>query len=205
MLEEVLKKTNITQAELDAIVGAEVRQRGPLNWEWVQGILKAIDQHVPLGSGASIAIHTNDVYQYLCNPVIANQINEGVMKAMQPGVPTVVVAIPGRRCRVQPAQEQGVGARLGSPALRDPWIAAGRHEDQANDHADRSPRMRKEVVQRNGRARHRGGVSTQQQVLSCHAADREQDRCTKPDREPARYFRILGRPGSRSKNPRRAV
>ena len=92
VLEEVLKKTNVTQAELDAIVGAEVRQRGPLNWEWVQGILKAIDQHVPLSSGASIAIATNDVYQYLCNAVIANQINDGVMKAMQPGVPTVVVS-----------------------------------------------------------------------------------------------------------------
>ena len=32
VLEEVLKKTNITQEELDAIIGAEVIQRGPLNW-----------------------------------------------------------------------------------------------------------------------------------------------------------------------------
>jgi len=38
VLEEVLKKANVTQAELDALVGAEGRQRGPLNWEWVQGI-----------------------------------------------------------------------------------------------------------------------------------------------------------------------
>lgn len=92
VLDEVLKKTNITAEELDAIVGAEVIQRGPLNWEWVQGILRAIDRHVPLGSGASIAIATYDVYQYLCNAVIANQINDGVLKAMQPGVPTVVVS-----------------------------------------------------------------------------------------------------------------
>ncbi len=92
MLDEVLKQTKVTQAELDAIVGAEVIQRGPLNWEWVQGILRAIDRHVPFASGTSIAIATYDVYQYLSNAVIANQINDGVLKAMQPGIPTVVVS-----------------------------------------------------------------------------------------------------------------
>lgn len=92
MLDEVLKQTKVTQAELDAIVGAEVIQRGPLNWEWVQGILRAIDRHVPFASGTSIAIATYDVYQYLSNAVIADKINEGVLKAMQPGIPTVVVS-----------------------------------------------------------------------------------------------------------------
>lgn len=92
MLDEVLKQTKVTQAELDAIVGAEVIQRGPFNWEWVQGILRAIDRHVPFASGTSIAIATYDVYQYLSNAVIANKINEGVLKAMQPGIPTVVVS-----------------------------------------------------------------------------------------------------------------
>lgn len=92
MLDEVLKQTTVTQAELDEIVGAEVIQRGPLNWEWVQGILRAIDRHVPFASGTSIAIATYDVYQYLSNAVIANQINDGVLKAMQPGMPTVVVS-----------------------------------------------------------------------------------------------------------------
>lgn len=92
MLDEVLKQTKVTQAELDAIVGAEVIQRGPFNWEWVQGILRAIDRHVPFASGTSIAIATYDVYQYLSNAVIADKINEGVLKAMQPGIPTVVVS-----------------------------------------------------------------------------------------------------------------
>lgn len=92
VLDEVLKKTDVSEAELDGIIGAEAIQRGPLNWEWVQGILRAIDRHVPLGSGTSIAIATYDVYQYLCNAVIANQINDGVLKAMQPDVPTVVVS-----------------------------------------------------------------------------------------------------------------
>ena len=38
VLDEVLKKTTVTAEKLDAIIGAEVVQRGPLNWEWVQGI-----------------------------------------------------------------------------------------------------------------------------------------------------------------------
>jgi hypothetical protein len=92
VLEEVLKKTDITQAEVDAILGAEVVERGALNWEWVQGILRAIDRHVPFGSGISIAAATYDVYQYLCNPVVANRINEGVLQAIRPNVPTVVVS-----------------------------------------------------------------------------------------------------------------
>lgn len=92
VLDEVLKQTNVTEGDLDAIVGAEVIQRGVLNWEWVQGILRAIDRHVPFASGTSIAIATYDVYQYISNEVIANQINAGVLKAMQPGVPTVVVS-----------------------------------------------------------------------------------------------------------------
>ena len=179
VLEEVLKKTNVTQAELDAIVGAEVRQRGPLNWEWVQGILKAIDQHVPLSSGASIAIATKDVYQYLCNASIANQINDGVMKAMQPGVPTVVVAH-SLGTVVAYNLLKNKGSALGWKSLFVTLGSPLADEDQANDHADRSPRMRQEVVQRNGRARHRGALSTQQEILSGSAADREQDDVQNP-------------------------
>lgn len=92
VLEDVLKKTNVTTEQFDALIGAEVIKRGVLNWEWVQGILRAIDRHVPFGSGLSIALATYDVYQYLNNAVIANQINDGVLKAIRPGVPTIVVA-----------------------------------------------------------------------------------------------------------------
>jgi len=92
VLEEVRKKAGITEDQLSALAGDEVVQRGPLNWEWLQTILKAIDRHVPLGSGASIAIATYDVYQYLNNPVVAKKINDGVLKALEPGVETVVVS-----------------------------------------------------------------------------------------------------------------
>lgn len=92
VLEELMRVAGITDAQVDAVLAADVRQRGPLNWEWVQGILVAIDNLVPGASAASIALATRDVYQYLNNPGVHRTINEGVRKAMVPGVPTVVVA-----------------------------------------------------------------------------------------------------------------
>jgi hypothetical protein len=89
---EIQTQVRIPDASVFALLSDNVIQRGPLNWEWVQAILKAIDQHVPGGSGASIALATHDVYQYLNNTVVSEEINEGVQKAIQPGVPTVVVS-----------------------------------------------------------------------------------------------------------------
>lgn len=89
---EVQRKQGITDADLAQAAGVDVVQRGPLNWEWLQGVLKVIDQRVPLASGASIALATNDVYQYLDNIGIRDEIETGVRQALTPEVPTVVVA-----------------------------------------------------------------------------------------------------------------
>ncbi len=92
VLEEVQQALGLTDAQVDAALPGDVRQRGPANWEWVQAILSAIDQHVPGASGASIALATRDVYQYLKNPGVRETIDRGVRQAMLPGVPTVVVS-----------------------------------------------------------------------------------------------------------------
>lgn len=92
VIEEVQRALGISDAQVDAALPGDVRQRGPANWEWVQGILAAIDRHVPGASGASIALATRDVYQYLKNPGVRRTIDDGVLQAMQPGVPTVVVS-----------------------------------------------------------------------------------------------------------------
>jgi hypothetical protein len=92
VFEELREKENIDEAKLEAVAGRDVVERGPLNWEWLQGILKAVDTYVPGASGASIALATNDVYQYMTNPVIHKMINQGVREAIQPGIPTVVVS-----------------------------------------------------------------------------------------------------------------
>lgn len=92
VLLEVQKRQGIDTATIAAVAGADVVQKGPLNWEWLQGVLKSIDRHVPLASGASIALATNDVYQYLDNIGIRDEIEGGIRQAIKPDVPTVVVA-----------------------------------------------------------------------------------------------------------------
>jgi hypothetical protein len=92
VLLEVQRQRGISDAMLADVAGADVVQKGPLNWEWLQGILQVIDRCVPLASGASIALATNDVYQYLDNVGIRDEIEAGVRQALQPDVPTVVVA-----------------------------------------------------------------------------------------------------------------
>src|SRR5437764_10959445 len=64
VIEEVRKKAGITDEQIAAIAGQQVVDRGPLNWEWLQIVLQAIDRYVPHGSGGSIALATKDVYRY---------------------------------------------------------------------------------------------------------------------------------------------
>lgn len=92
VLEEMRKEAGITDAQLAEVVGQDVVDRGPQNWGWVQGILKAVDRFVPHGSGAGIALATKDVYQYLKNPAVQQEIDEGVAQAFTPGVETIVVS-----------------------------------------------------------------------------------------------------------------
>ena len=91
LMEEIRERAGITEDNMREVTDSDVVDRGPLNWEWVKGILKAIDRNVPGGSGASVVLFTNDVYQYLNNPGVHDVIDTGVKKAFTPGVPTVVV------------------------------------------------------------------------------------------------------------------
>jgi len=92
VIEEIRRKAGISDAQLAEVAGQEVVHKGPLNWEWFQGILRAVDRFVPYGSGASIALFTHDVYQYLKNSAIREAIDNGVSAALIPEVETVVVA-----------------------------------------------------------------------------------------------------------------
>ena len=92
ILEETRKRAGITEAQLAALAGTQVIERGLENQAWFQSILQALDRHVPYASGASIALATHDVYQYLKNDSVREVIDEGVAQAFEPGVETVVVA-----------------------------------------------------------------------------------------------------------------
>lgn len=92
VLAEVKAKAGITDEEVLAELDQAVVDRGPLNWGWVQGILKVIDRKVPFGSGASVALATKDVYDYLKKPLVRQIINKGVRAAVKSNEPTVVVS-----------------------------------------------------------------------------------------------------------------
>jgi hypothetical protein len=92
VLEEVRTQVGITDAQLADVAGSDVVQRGPQNWEWLQGVLRAVDRFVPHGSGAAIALATRDVYQYLNNTAIRLQIDDGVAQALTAGRDAVVVS-----------------------------------------------------------------------------------------------------------------
>jgi hypothetical protein len=92
LMQEMQKKLDISEAQMAAVVGQEVVDRGPLNWEWFQGFLRAVDRFVPHGSGSSIALFTHDVYQYLKNSAIRQQIEAGVTEAFAPALESVVVS-----------------------------------------------------------------------------------------------------------------
>lgn len=92
ILDQICEARGVTDANIAELAGDDVVDRGPLNWKWLQSILEGLDRHVPFASGASIALFTHDVYQYLKNSGIRETIHDGVRAAVTPGVETVVVA-----------------------------------------------------------------------------------------------------------------
>lgn len=91
-LAQVQEHAAITAPEVTAMLDQAVAERGVLNWEWVQGLLSVLDKKVPFASSASVALFTNDVFQYINLHEIRSTMDAGVRSAFTPGVETVVVA-----------------------------------------------------------------------------------------------------------------
>lgn len=93
MLQDYIDKSGITDEEIEQQMGPDalVVERGPQNWGWVQAVLRTLDKHVP-GSGALIAITTNDVHQYLTKGALRTHIEDGVLQAMDQARDNVVVS-----------------------------------------------------------------------------------------------------------------
>jgi hypothetical protein len=92
VLNEIRTKFDISDKKVLDLLDDNVIQKGLQNKKWVLGILRAIDRHVPGASGASIAIATNDVYQYVRNPGVRDTIDSGVRQALSADVGNVVVS-----------------------------------------------------------------------------------------------------------------
>lgn len=80
----------VTDAEVNAEYGDNPRERGPLNWEWVQAILRAIDKNAGGISSKSLELFTRDVYLYTRRSIVRDAIDDVVAQTIT-AEPTVVV------------------------------------------------------------------------------------------------------------------
>lgn len=81
-LQEVANNADVTSTEIEAENPADVKEKGVLNWLWVQAILQAIDKKSKW-SEASLKSFTLDVFLYLTIPNIKEKINNEVKKLIQ--------------------------------------------------------------------------------------------------------------------------
>lgn len=89
LLLEVSKNAEITDEDIKKESSDEVIEKGPLNWGWVQAILRAIDKKGKW-SELSIKKFTYDVFMYLTNSNIKEEINAIVRNSFD-NEPCVVV------------------------------------------------------------------------------------------------------------------
>ena len=75
ILEQVLANQGIAPAAQSAVVPMGAQEKGPGSWEWVQALLRALDQ-IPGLSSAALALTLRDVYVYLNYPKVRKSIDD---------------------------------------------------------------------------------------------------------------------------------
>lgn len=86
---ELAENANISSEEILMNYDEDIIEQGPLNWEWIQAILRALDK-TPIGS-LSLERFTYDVFVYCKFRAVSKRINELVSKEIN-NEPSVVVA-----------------------------------------------------------------------------------------------------------------
>jgi hypothetical protein len=88
--EELRTRAGITDAQIDAEYGNDPEPHGPLNWKWVQAILRAIDKNGHGMNQSAIEVFTRDVYLYSTRSGVRDAIDAIVTKKLSEE-PTLVV------------------------------------------------------------------------------------------------------------------
>jgi hypothetical protein len=89
--EELRVKAGVTDAQVDAEYVEGPEARGPLNWKWVQAILRAIDKNGTGMNQKSLELFTRDVFLYTTRPGVRDEIDR-IVAAELTSEPTVIVA-----------------------------------------------------------------------------------------------------------------
>ncbi|MCA1812284.1 MAG: hypothetical protein LC623_09795, partial [Halobacteriales archaeon] len=119
LLYDLAMGAGLTDADIMAHYAGQLTQKGPLNWEWVQAILRALDS-TPMGS-KTLDIFTRDVYAYLSNQAVRRAVNAIVADSLQGRDCLVVAHSLGTVVTYNVLREAGAAARakryitVGSP------------------------------------------------------------------------------------------
>ena len=125
----VRQSAGITDAQVDAEYGPNPKPKGPLNWEWVQAILSAIDRHGGGMGQKTLEIFTRDVFLYTTRAGVRDEIDRIVASQMTEE-PTVVIGhslgtvvsysiLRSDRRRLRVPLYVTVGSPLGVRSVRD--------------------------------------------------------------------------------------
>jgi hypothetical protein len=92
---EMLEENGVSNEEIEVELAQGdasrvITKKGPLNWAWVLAALRVLDRSKRAAAWA-VSSFTHDVYVYLTDDDIREEINDGVRKAIQ-DEPTVVIA-----------------------------------------------------------------------------------------------------------------
>ena len=90
LAESIREAAKVSDAQVDAEYGSNPKQRGPLNWEWVQAILRAVDKNFGGVGQATLETLTRDVFLYSTRAGVRDAVDQIVSAALTTE-PTVVV------------------------------------------------------------------------------------------------------------------
>jgi hypothetical protein len=88
--EALQQRSGVTDAQVDAEYGANPKPKGPLNWEWVQAILRALDKYGFGISQGALEAFTRDVFLYTTRSGVRDEIDR-IVAASLTDQPTIVV------------------------------------------------------------------------------------------------------------------
>ena len=89
-LREVLAEAGVGDDEIRAQLDGTVTERAPWNWEWVQAIGRAADEHLPTLSNLTMWQLTRDVRTYLSRPSVQQAVHAIVRPSLEAGRCVVV-------------------------------------------------------------------------------------------------------------------
>ncbi|NGO52959.1 hypothetical protein [Allomesorhizobium camelthorni] len=91
LAEELLVKEKIPLSEVGAEYQGAPGEKGPLNWEWVQAVLRTLEARNDRLAQFTLDTFTRDAFLYLNRKPVRNDINNIILKHLDDR-PTIVVA-----------------------------------------------------------------------------------------------------------------